>query len=57
MGDIDECVQEVEVVDVVVQILFSSLETIELLDTVVVFGNVGELELFNVDIGGIDFDT
>ena len=57
MGDIDECVQEVEVVDVVVQILFSSLETIELLDTVVVFGNVGELELFNVDIGGIDFDA
>jgi len=57
MGNIDECVQEVEVVDVVVQILFSSLETIELLDTVVVFGNVGELELFNVDIGGIDFDA
>ena len=57
MGDIDEGVQEVEVVDVVVQILFSSLETIELLDTVVVFGNVGELELFNVDVGGIDFDA
>ena len=57
MGDIDECVQEVEVVDVVVQILFSSLETIELLDTVVVFGNVWELELFNVDVGGIDFDA
>jgi len=57
MGDIDEGIQEVEVVDVVVQILFSSLETIELLDTVVVFGNVGELELFNVDIGGIDFDA
>ena len=57
MGDIDECVQEVEVVNVVVQILFSSLETIELLDTVVVFSNVGELELFNVDVGGIDFDA
>lgn len=57
MGNIDEGIQEVEVVDVVVQILFSSLETIELLDTVVVFGNVGELELFNVDIGGIDFDA
>ena len=57
MGDIDEGIQEVEVVDVVVQILFSSLETIELLDTVVVFGNVGELELFNVDVGGIDFDA
>ena len=57
MGDIDEGVQEVEVVDVVVQILFSSLETIELLDTVVVFGNVGELELLDVDIGGIDFDA
>jgi hypothetical protein len=57
MGDIDEGVQEVEVVDVVVQILFSSLETIELLDTVVVFGNVGELELLDEDIGGIDFDA
>ena len=57
MGDIDEGIQEVEVVDVVVQILFSSLETIELLHTVVVFGNVGELELFNVDVGGIDFDA
>ena len=45
------------IVNIVVQILFSSLETIELLDTVVVFGNVGELELFNVDIGGIDFDA
>tara|TARA_B110000305_G_C19045889_1_gene450420 strand:+ start:122 stop:295 length:174 start_codon:yes stop_codon:yes gene_type:complete len=57
MGDIDEGIQEVEVVDVVVQILFSSLETIELLDTVVVFGNVGELELLDEDIGGIDFDA
>ena len=51
---VDEVAQQVLVIDIVVQILLGSLECVQLLDTVVVLGNVWELELLSIDVRSVN---
>ena len=57
MCSVDEVSQQIYVIDVVVQVLLSRLKLVKLLNTVIEFGDVRELELLHEQIGGDDLEV